>query len=581
MAGDHPTPGAGDAPQDNRGVSLGRKPGGVDPAAVADQMTQLDGAAVQGAAPTAPPPAPPAGAPGGADYAYAPTATAFPSQAPPPPGQVPPPGAPGAPVGPYDPTPGPFPTQGGQAPYGYTAPPPQGVGYGYPQQQAPAYAYPGPPTAPVRQKNPVMLWGGIIGGVLVLSIIAGLVVLAGNLEDKDDPASTGGTSGGGSGKYALSWAAPKATTAGSGSLLAVWGTDKVIVRGDTTAIKAYNSGDGKEAWSITPPSGAKEFCTMSYGMNSKKIAAVSMNTGDSDCSTIGAVDVANGKLLWSAKISSSRISSPSLSVTDNVIVVGSTNTFGAVKLTDGSSAWQYTPRDKSCSLFGEAAGSQLVVSDRCYGNTGPKSTLNVLDADTGKANGSPMTLEGNIERVDKVISDKPLVLEMSSGVNGDYLLMLDKDNKPAGKMPVKEAGSDSLRLSGSSEPTTINTVSGTTLYVQVDSAGKSSINAYDLATGKRLWSSTGNAERGLRLISGTDKEGKVRAIAMAGYGKEPKVVQLNPADGAATDLGVIADTRTSLLTSTYTEYVLRSDGTLAAFPRSGSSEAPVSIYAKK
>ncbi|MGW4895457.1 outer membrane protein assembly factor BamB family protein [Kitasatospora sp. NPDC004240] len=627
MAGDHPTPGAGETPgsgaQESRGVPLGRKPG-VDPAAVADQMTQLGGAPVpaQGApaapsTPPAAPPAPPAApAPGtpapGTEYAYAPTA-AFPSQ---PPGTTPPMGTPaGAPVGPFDPapTPSPFPAQGG--PYGYAAPPAPGPatdGYGYPaggQHVTPPYGFPGPPAPVARQRNPVMLWGGIIGSVLVVAIIAGLVVLFGGDDDdkKDDPvASTAGTTGGASstgtggtttgsssggtatggggtkaGTYALSWSAPKSATSSSGSLLAVWGTDKVIVRGDTNGIKAYNSSDGKEAWSITPPAGTKEFCSMSYGMNSNKIAAVSLNTGDSDCSTIGAVDVANGKLLWSAKVSTTRLSSPSLSLTDNVIVVGGSSAFGAVKITDGSAAWQYTPRDKSCSLYGEAAGTQLVVSDRCYGGSGPKSTLTVLDAESGKAASQAMTLEGTIERVEKVISDKPLVVEMASGVNGDYILSFDKDNKPIAKMPTKEAGSDSLRLSGTSEPYTLNIVSGTTLYVQVDASAKGSINAYDLTTGKRLWSAAGTTERGLRLISGTDKEGKVRAVAVNGYGKESKVVQLNPADGAVTDLGPIGEIKSSLISLSSTEYILRSDGTLAAFPRSSGYDTPVAMFAKK
>ena len=119
---------AGGGPQDSaapdqRGVSVGRRHG-VDPAAVADQMTQLDGAPIpaQAAGPVPPqPPAAPSGPP--ADVSYQPTAPAFPTQAPGTPGAAPGYGAPGplgAPIGPYD-----------------------------PPQAAPSYGYPQPmPTPP-------------------------------------------------------------------------------------------------------------------------------------------------------------------------------------------------------------------------------------------------------------------------------------------------------------------------------------------------------------------------------------------------------------------------------------------------
>ncbi|MFE7563575.1 PQQ-binding-like beta-propeller repeat protein [Kitasatospora sp. NPDC057500] len=571
---------------------------------MANQQTQLDGAAVPGQAPppapAAPPAAPPAGAAGG--YAYAPTAPAFPAQ------------APGAPVGPYDPAPG-QPQFGappaGQPPYG-GAP-----GYGYPQQGG--YGYPGAPVpTPPKQRNPVMVWGGIIGGVLAVAIVAGLVVLfTDDNKKKDDPpvasggttgqatggggtspdvtasaspsaGSTGSTGGGGGGKagaYNLAWAADKPASSAGGStrLLAVWGAEKVAVRADTTGIRAVNTSDGKEAWSIPVPAGAKEFCTASYSANSKHIAAVSLNTGDSDCSTIAAVDLTTGKLSWNVKVGQSRMSSPTLSITDKVIGIGA-NTAAAVNVADGSVAWAFQPREKDCSVYGTAAGPQIVVTDRCYGlNTTVKSQLVIVETDTGKvASPAPITLTGSIERVDKVLSDQPLVLSMSSGANGDYVLPFDKTNKPGNQMPVKEPGYDSLRLSGLADAFTQSVVSGTTLYVQTNPS-KPAVNAYDLNTGKRLWSTDGQAKDGLRLVSGTDKEGKVRAILDMGYGKDAKLVTLAPADGAVSELGNLTvgkDSAFNIGMST-NEFVLNSEGAaLYGFSR-GSFDAPVFKYVKK
>ncbi|MFD0402450.1 PQQ-binding-like beta-propeller repeat protein [Kitasatospora sp. NPDC127121] len=561
-------------------------------------MTQLDGAAIpRPASPAGPPPAQPpappaqppaAGAGAGAGYQpYAPTAAAFPSQAPPPPA--------GAPVGPYDPMPGGAygAPDGGQA---------YGAGYGYPQQQ-PGY-YPGAPVPPApKQRNPVMLWGGIIGGVLAIAIVAGLVVLLkGNDPDPTPNATSGGTttSGGtvtnaptadgttgsstggntGGAGYNIAWNAPKAATGDSGSqLLGIWGSDKVAVRADSTGIRAYNTSDGKEAWNIPVPAGSKEVCTASYSTNSKNIAAVSFNTGDSDCSTIGAVDVSQGKLLWSVKVSTDRMSSPTLSVTDKVVAIGG-NVVGGLNIDNGSAAWQFQPRDKDCSLYGRAAGSQIAVSDRCYGGSGPKSQLVVVDADSGKAASTPITLTGSIERIDKVVQDQPLVLLMSSGPNGDYILPFDKSNKPGNQMSVKEPGADSLRLSGQSDAYTQNVVSGTTLYAQITGA-KSAVNAYDLTTGKRIWSAaSATSSQDIRLVSGTDKDGKVRAIVSQGYNKPARLVTLSPADGSMTDLGTMAMPNGLDIGMSMSEYVLSNDGSAVYAFRRGSSDAPLTKWKK-
>ncbi|MFJ9695777.1 hypothetical protein [Kitasatospora sp. NPDC101183] len=593
MAGDQPTPGAGDAPgsgpQDNRGVSFGRRPG-VDPAAVADQMTQMDGAAVpgQGApaqppAPPAQPPTPPAQPPAGADYAaYAPTAAGFPSQAPPPAG---------APVGPYDPVPG-----------GYGAPDPNQQGYaayGYPQQQ-PGYGYPGAPVPPApKQRNPVMLWGGIIGGVLAIAIVIGLVVL---LQPKPDPSPNNNASGGtttsagtdagpvtspsndtkgGGASYNVAWNAAKGTNSDTSSqMLALWGTDKAVVRVDSTGIRAFNLTDGKEAWNIPVPSGGKEYCAASYGTNAKNLGAIAVNTGDYDCSTVGVVDLTQGKISWTVKAGADKLSSPTLSITDKVVAYAG-SAVGALNVDNGAAAWTYTPRAKICSMTARAAGAQIAVSDRCYDDSVQKSVLQVLNSENGSAVSGQIPLTGSIERIDKVIQEQPLVLVMASGPNGDYILPFDKDNKPGNQMSTKEPGSDSLRLSGRSDAFTQNVISGSTMYVQVG-GGKSGINAYDLTTGKRIWSTTStNSTNDMRLVAGTDKQGKVRAIVSQGYNKPARLVTLSPTDGSMSDMGTLAMGNGLDIGMSMAEYVIGDDGgSVYAFRRNYSSDAPVTKWKK-
>ncbi|MFE4519439.1 PQQ-binding-like beta-propeller repeat protein [Kitasatospora sp. NPDC056783] len=561
-------------------------------------MTQLDGAAVPGQAspagpPPAQPPAPPAQPPaqppappvGSPEYAaYAPTAAGFPTQAPPPPG---------SPVGPYDPVP--------SNPYGA---PDAGQGYGtggYNYAPQPGYPYPGAPVPPVapKQRNPVMLWGGIIGGVLAIAIVAALVVLVNDPKPAPEPdpapapASGGTTADGGTSTgptpgpatkgatFNVAWTAAKpAASDSSNQMLGIWGTDKLAVRVDSSGIRAYNLADGKEAWNIPAPAGSKELCTASYGANSKGVAAVSFNTGDSDCSTVGAVDLNQGKMLWSVKVSADRMSSPTLSVTDNVVAVGG-NAVGALNIATGQPAWQYQPRDKDCTVRAKAAGSQIAVSDRCYGTSGPKSQLVIVNAETGKAASTPITLTGSIEEVDSVVQDKPLVLLMSSGPQGDYVLPFDKDNKPGNQMSVKEPGADSLRLSGQDEAMTRNVVSGSTLYVQV-TGGKSAVNAYDLNTGKRLWSAgSGSANNDMRLVAGTDKDGKVRAVVDQGYNKPARLVTLSPTDGSLSDIGSMAMPGSMGIGISTSEYLVSESGAeVYAFRRYSAGDGPLTKWKK-
>ncbi|MBO1420364.1 PQQ-binding-like beta-propeller repeat protein, partial [Streptomyces sp. FH025] len=472
-------------------------------------------------------------------------------------------------------------------------------GYNY---QQPGY-YPGAPVpvAP-KQRNPVMLWGGIIGGVLAIAIVIGLVVLLKPKDPAPAPNASGGTSagttsGGTSGDttdspspdnttpaktnatYNVAWNSAKPANAdGLAQMLGIWGADKVAVRADSTGIRALNLSDGKEAWNIPVPAGSKELCTASYSANSKGIAAVSFNTGDSDCSTVGAVDLNQGKLLWSVKVSTDRLSSPTLSVTDKVVAVGG-NFVGALNIDNGQPAWQFQPRAKDCSVYGRAAGAQIAVSDRCYDTGIQKSVLQVVNAESGKVVSQPIPLSGTIERVDKVVQDQPLVLLMASGPNGDYILPFDKDNKPGNQMSVKEPGSDSLRLSGQSDAYTQNVVVGNTLYVQITGA-KSGVNAYDLTTGKRIWAVTGpSSSNDVRLVSGS-KDGKVRAIVSQGYDKPAKLVTLSPTDGSMSDLGTMAMPNGLDIGMSMSEYIVSDDGSAVyAFRRiSSSTDAPVTKW---
>ncbi|MDH6135792.1 hypothetical protein P3T37_005209 [Kitasatospora sp. MAA4] len=574
MSGDHPNPGGG--PQDStapdqRGAAAGRRPG-VDPAAVADQMTQLDGAPIPAQAAGPVPPQPPA-APSGplADVSYQPTAPAFPAQAPGAPGPAPAsspgygaPVPPGAPIGPYDPPqaaasygyPQPMPTpppayNAAQGGYGHPGPAPDQGGYGMPPQygqQQVGYSYPGPvlpaPAAP-KQRNGVLVFGGVAGGILAIGIVIGLIILF-TPGPAPKPNATGGTSagvtgggtgggGGGSstGKLNVSWTVPKSSVSGSDShTLGEWTTDKLLVRGDATALTAYNLSNGQVAWTLTPPSGTKAFCSMSASTNKKDVGGVTFNLGDDDCASVGAVDATTGKLLFNVGSSlPSKSFDTQVTVTDTTVAAASGALLGGFNLSDGKSAWNYKDRGDYCNESSDTAGSVVVVSDFCP-DANPKQQLSVLNADTGQITSS-FALTTDNDRLTNIVSTKPLVLQISSGYDNDYMVGVDASGKTMAKIPLKVAGEDRLQLSSASAALSKNIVLGNTLYVEVTKNDKTAIRAIDLVSGTTLWTVDGGAEQGLRLVDGS-KDGKPLAIAIDGYGKGARLVSLSPADGSLT-----------------------------------------------
>ncbi|GAA1217262.1 hypothetical protein GCM10009665_03930 [Kitasatospora nipponensis] len=595
MAGDHQ--GAGGAP----GGQPGGRPG-FDPAAVADQRTQLDGAAIpHQAAPTAPPAGAPGGAPGG-DLHYQPTALAFPAQGAMPPagpgGQPPAFGAPTGPVGPYDPQaaggygypqgpPTPPPAQGYAAPQGggyaqHPAPPQPPAGYGaqpYGGQPGvpgapagPGYGYPGPiqPTAaPAKQRNPILVFGAVAGSVLVVAIVIALVVLfKGSPSPGTSGGGTGGGGGGGSdaGKYAVTWTVPKSTASGSDArTIGQWTTDKLVVRGDATGLVAYNLSDGKAAWTLKVPSGVKAFCSMSSTINKNSVGGVSFNLGDDDCAGLGAVDATTGKLLFQVGSPlKSKSFDTKVTVTDTTLAAASGALLAGYNLTDGKSLWSYKDRADYCSENADAAGGLVVVSDYCS-DSSPKQQLTVLDANTGKST-QTFSLKDDNERLTSIVSVKPLVLEISAGYDGDFVQGIDASNNPMAKIPLKVTGEDRLQLSAASDPFAKSLVIGNTLYVEVQQNSKTAIRAIDLVSGKTLWTVDGGAADGLRLVdhkSGT----AVTAIAMAGYNKTSQVVTLSAADGSATPVGGFSTKNQSFMPFEGAEVLLSDDGRVLSIPQ--------------
>jgi outer membrane protein assembly factor BamB len=520
--------------------------------------------------------------PNAADVSYQPTAPAFPAQPAPQPAA---PGAPapqaGAPVGPYDPQgPGygyPQPVQSAQPGYPTPQPQPGYPGYATPQpgyQQpgaTPNYAYPGAPGVPTatKQRNPVMMFGAIAGTVLAIGIVIGLIVLFSG--PSPQPSSSGNPTGGPtgsstsipSGAMATLWTAPKSgASGGDNRMIGYWTTSKVIVRGEASALTAYNISDGKVAWTLPAPSGTKAFCSMSAHTNSAGLGAVSFNLGDDDCSAIGAVDAATGTLKFKVgSAGTTKSYNTPLTITDNTIAAASGSVMGGYDVNNGHQSWTYKARGTYCTGNTDAAGTVVVVSDYCA-DIDPKQELQVLDADSGQVRYS-VPLPSENDRLSQIVAttDSMLLVQISSDSDGDYLLGLDTSGKQVAKVPLKLTGEDKMRPSAATAPETKDVVIGTTLYLEVDQNNKTAIRAIDLTSGKVLWTSDGGAAQGLRLIDDITGDGP-KVIAINGFDKATQVGALSASDGSFQASASLPQKQTDIMTFSDSEALLGKDGRL-------------------
>ncbi|MBS2551953.1 PQQ-binding-like beta-propeller repeat protein [Catenulispora sp. NL8] len=184
---------------------------------------------------------------------------------------------------------------GGNQPY---IQPPQ---FSYRPEMQPAPPPPAPPAGNDRRK---MLIGVSAAVVLVIAAVgAGVSVFGGG--SSKQPATAGGLGQDSrSGSSATSaadksvpaaWSAPAAGDAAT--VVGSWLVDNhSIVRGDTGAVKAYDSESGKALWTFPVPGQGSSICAMSQ-LAIRKIGLVQYGP-DGNCDTIAAVGTDDGKPVW-------------------------------------------------------------------------------------------------------------------------------------------------------------------------------------------------------------------------------------------------------------------------------------------
>ncbi|WP_409058161.1 PQQ-binding-like beta-propeller repeat protein [Streptomyces sp. SYP-A7185] len=547
-----PPPGGFGAPQDPPPVGFGKAPEPQNPSY---------------GYPQTPPPAQPPTQPAGQPAAGPP-----PQSPPPPPGQ--PQGQPtyGYPQAPGTPPPG--------QPQGYGYPGQPGQPYGQPTQpygqQAPYGAYQQPGTMPMAPQAAPGGSGGsklsgqmkiIIGAVVAIALIVGGGVFYASTQKDDTEASSAGPTGkggedkkGGGGdeqgpsgpgqeKVPASTSAtvsmqlpqPEVPKDDVWSIKGSWLTEDVYAKAGVNEIVGYDPSDGKELWTL-PLAG--QTCAGSREVTKDGIVAVAYEEGKrtkkgdhETCSQISAVDLKDGKRLWTETIDEGSMKArvQEVTISGSTVAAGSSAGGAAFDLTSGKHLWEPTPGDK-CQDEGYAGGEQLVAVQKCGTYGDEKLKVQLLDAKTGKSKWTYPVTPG-VDNA-KIISTRPVVFGQdtqeitASGVTDAF--SLDDQGKLRAKISLPDGKYDHDCEVNVVYACTALAVGNDKLYVptrQHEGGGDgysqtNEIISFSLATGKTTGDRADAGEDGEMFPIRMDG-GNILAYKDGGYNKGAQVVSLN------------------------------------------------------
>ncbi|OKJ70421.1 outer membrane protein assembly factor BamB family protein [Streptomyces sp. CB02460] len=534
--------------------------------------------------------------------------------------QDPPSGGFGAPTPP--PPPGPPQQQPGYGfPQGQPPQPPTQPGYGFPQQgqppqppTQPGYGFPqqgqqqpyGYPTAPMQPAYPTPPQGGGGGGkkfstqaqIIVAAVVAVALIVGGGIwyaagdgdGKKDEAGSSAGTSGenkggkgddggkgGGTGgkekapanvdsTVGFQLPQPKVTdvTTVDGS----WITDKVYVKSGVNEVVGYDLDKGSKVWSI-PLDG--QVCGASRHMTKDFKTAILFEEGKrtkakkyQQCTKVGALDLATGKLLWSKSVVASNggdepIRFDEVTLSGTTVAAGGTRGGAAFKLADGAELWKPKVSADGCYDAGYGGGEALAVVRKCGTYEDPQLTIQALNPTTG-APLSSFKMPAGVDYA-SIVSTKPLVVAADVGETaGDGSSISDffSIDETTGKLKIR-ISADAERYAARCGSTEVEqcqhlAVGNNRLYLPTEEhegTGESfsrtnEIVSFDLTTGKQTGDRADAGEKftmfPLRMDGGNiiayreppyDKGGEV--VSIDGSTFKQTVLMRNPSDEAVRD----------------------------------------------
>ncbi|WP_399088888.1 PQQ-binding-like beta-propeller repeat protein [Streptomyces sp. BBFR2] len=389
------------------------------------------------------------------------------------PGVYPPPGGPMGPGGPMAPGPGGAAHPQPGAPQGFGQPPQGGPGF-----------VPGPGGAP----------GGPSRGIPVPAIIAIVVVVVLIIGTGGYFLLAGGSGGDEAQQQppALSMSRMWNTDLKKSDsrpreelgMRSVWLVDGAVVYGDKDGVRAYDDQTGKQEWELETPKGAGAVCALPTEPNGDGVAAAVFDSGGGDCSFLSVFDTGTGHTLWVRNLKGRQSEDrPVVGISHREVVVAIGDTYSGYAISGGAGKWSLKwPAGECTASFGISNEYLARVSDCTKAK--PKRELLIQEHELDSMNAS---VPGEKMEVQRVLSDRPLVLLMADSGENRALRTFDSEGKPKPDRSIELTG-DLDELDLDARTTMVDEDSKILLTTYANHTG---LAALDLKTGKRLWKRAG------------------------------------------------------------------------------------------
>ena len=319
----------------------------------------------------------------------------------------------------------------------------------------------------------------------------------------------------GLGKQDALWALPHTNKKGdTENYRSTWFTDKTVVRAQQDGISALDPATGKRVWGTPVPGEGTIICDASP-IAAKNIAVLGYGKPGS-CTTVFALDLTQGKVLWKLPVKKSD-ELPSLAVSGDTVVV---NDETALALKDGSKEWtaKDLSRKRGCDSGTFIGGTKLVRSVACATKVDEYGSPEELRLDTSEIDPSSghvkwtytgqQRIGSDIDIDSRVLSTAPIVTREGK----DFYRVLSDSGKPRGN--VKDGYDDYFDhgiafLGGSPKPYVM--ALDDTLVLKHARHGDDYVTAFDMDSGKQLWEKkSGEDSPRYDLVQGPD--GKISAL---------------------------------------------------------------------
>jgi outer membrane protein assembly factor BamB len=431
----------------------------------------------------------------------------------------------------------PYPPQGGQPPkppmppqqpgyaspptgggYGAPVPPPAPAGPSMPPFGQPVFGQPGPggpppygtpaqgglpPMPPVQPEAGKKKGKGCLITMLVIFVVFAL------------GAGSAAWFFLGLGKQDALWALPHTNKKGdTENYLSTWFTDKAVVRAQQDGVSALDPASGKRIWGTPVPGDGTIICDASP-VAGKNIVVLGYGKPGS-CTTVFALDLTQGKVLWKLPVKKSD-TLPSLAVSGDTVVV---NDKVAYALKDGSKEWtaKALSRKSGCDSGTLVGGPKLVRSVACATKVDEYGSPEELRIDTSEIDPSSghvkwtytgqQQVAADIDIDSRLLSTAPIVTREGK----DTYRILSDSGKPRGAVPDGVDDyfeNDTAFLGGSPKPYVL--AEDGTLVLKHSRHGDDYITAFDMDSGKQLWEKkSGEDSPQYDLVQGLD--GKIGAL---------------------------------------------------------------------